>query len=1078
MKINLKKTVYIFSLLILISLIISGSYVCIIWREVKSQIKDGVIEKTTFSESPVFYDDETTPIGVYFEKIHSKYVKYNTIPKIYIKALIASEDGNFFNHLGFDPKAIARAIISDIKARAFVQGGSTITQQTAKNVFKRQKRNLISKLKELIQGCILEYYYTKDEILEMYVNQFDVTGFGKGFGIAAEYFFDKKAEELDLVESAFIAGMVKGPSKYNPFTKTTDEGKEKALKNAKIRKDYVLKNMLDLNMISAEEYREAKEKEVPFKEGKVTYRLNVILDYIQGQLESDYFRDVLYEQGIDNIATSGIRVYTSVSQEMQEKSLKSIRHNLPLLDIRLSGYHPELFKEKYILKAGSYYTNHKSGMPFFATVKSIHLDKDKTELLLSWDNDETGLLKYQGIEDTCNAWAQWKYGYNYNSKTNYINEFIKFFHEGDQIPVFLSDPENRILELAPVPDLEGGVIILKDGMIKTMVGGYFNRHFNRAADAKRQLGSIFKPIVYAAALQLKWHSMDKLLNIRDAYVFENSPPYLPNPDHEPDSDEVSMIWAGVRSENLATIWLLYHLTDRLNTSEFRQVAETLGLSRREDESYNDYVRKIRDENGVIVNTAAIKQASFDNARESIESDLLFDANLTALENIKRLHFSIDSSGLDLDDENIRTILRYDFQRLTELNSAMKERLRDIQLAYTIYADNPSGLPDKLKDGLEHLYIIETDDARKRLAYITDHNSLKGKNFTKTAIDDLTEGKETILLDNIWIDDLVPSGIIDSIHTYMKDHYKELTSYSRYDMKVLCHIKDFRVLVNMMYVKQLAHEMGITSWLDPVLSFPLGPNAISILEGALAYQSIMNGTLKTFGNEFNNNMVPVIKRITDRDGETIWEYKPEIKEVLPKKVSSSVTEILRMVIEHGTGKSAKDAVKMELDFNDRKSGISIPCFGKTGTANRFTNSSFVGFVPGIDTATGEFKINDGYVISAYVGFDDNFPMKGKNFSIPGSKGALPIWIDSASGIADSREYKKGLNIADLVFLPHGQDLTADSTMEPFEVSVINGLPQDEKTSELTTVYSYKSRVHQIEEPERNFTPVSGEGNEPH
>ena len=109
-------------------------------------------------------------------------------------------------------------MIANIKAGRVVQGGSTLTQQTAKNIFVRQKRSYWAKLKELMQAILLERRYSKEEILEMYINQFFVTGFGKGLRIAAEYYFDKPAEELDLVESAFIAGSVKGPNRYNPFT--------------------------------------------------------------------------------------------------------------------------------------------------------------------------------------------------------------------------------------------------------------------------------------------------------------------------------------------------------------------------------------------------------------------------------------------------------------------------------------------------------------------------------------------------------------------------------------------------------------------------------------------------------------------------------------------------------------------------------------------------------------------------------------------------------------------------------------------------------------------------------------------
>jgi len=769
---------------------------------------------------------------------------------------------------------------------------------------------------------------------------------------------------------------------------------------------------------------------------------------------------------------------------MQEKSLKSIRHNLPLLDIQLSGLNPELYKERYIHKVGTYYTTHKSGMPFFARIDKINIDKENTNLSLSWSGNETGVLDYNGLKDVYAAWAKWKYGINYNKSINHIADFIKAFNEGDHVPVTLVDSSNNMLKLAPVPELEGGVVILKDGMIKAMVGGYFDRHLNRASYAKRQLGSIFKPIIYAAALQLKWHSIDKLRNSRDLFIFENTY-YLPSPDHEPKSDDVSMIWAGVKSENLATVWLLYHLTDKLNMSEFRQVVDVLNLNRGKNETYIDYVKRIRDKHGVIVNTNALKKAAFDNARKSIESDLLFESNLTALENINRLHFNIDHSRLDTADSNNLTLLRYDFKRLTELNSSMIEKLKDIKLAYTLYADNPSTLSNRMKDGLDHLFLIE-DDTGRRFSFVDNTITLKNKNYKKVTVKDFLGFEEKVMLEDIWIDDLIPSGIIDSLHSHIKNHYSELTSYSRYDIKVLSHIRDFKTLVNLMYVRQLAHNMGISTWLDPVLSFPLGPNAISILEGALVYQTIMQGSLNTMSlkNEFNKSMAPVINRITDRDGEIIWEYSPEPKEVLSKEVASSITEILRLVVKHGTGRKAKEAIKMTIDFDSGKMEVPVPCFGKTGTANRFTNSSFIGFVPGIDRLSGGFDINEGYVIAAYVGFDNNFPMKGRNFSISGSSGALPIWIDSARGVVDSQEFKKGLHIADLLFLSQREGLIADSNMVPFNVSKKTGLYKDnKKTGEniddnLTVVYSYINEDNQIQELERNFIPISGEHNVQH
>jgi len=128
---------------------------------------------------------------------------------------VAAEDGQFFYHFGIYLPGIVRSAIANFKAGRVVQGGSTITQQTAKNLFKRRARTYRAKFRELLYALRLEYRYTKEKILEFYVNQFYVNGNGLGLGVAALYYFDKEPAELSLLECAFIAGSVKRPSYYN-----------------------------------------------------------------------------------------------------------------------------------------------------------------------------------------------------------------------------------------------------------------------------------------------------------------------------------------------------------------------------------------------------------------------------------------------------------------------------------------------------------------------------------------------------------------------------------------------------------------------------------------------------------------------------------------------------------------------------------------------------------------------------------------------------------------------------------------------------------------------------------------------
>jgi penicillin-binding protein 1A len=158
-----KKKIFIISacLVFFIPVILLGFVFYDVTLDASTRIQRGAIDRIIASESPVYYDDGETPIGVFFEKTHRKYIHFSEIPKVFIKALIAAEDGNFFSHKGVDLKSTLRALIANIKSGKVVQGGSTISQQTAKNIFRREKRSYGTKLRELIQAFLLERKYTK-----------------------------------------------------------------------------------------------------------------------------------------------------------------------------------------------------------------------------------------------------------------------------------------------------------------------------------------------------------------------------------------------------------------------------------------------------------------------------------------------------------------------------------------------------------------------------------------------------------------------------------------------------------------------------------------------------------------------------------------------------------------------------------------------------------------------------------------------------------------------------------------------------------------------------------------------------
>ena len=967
-------------------------------RETRERIQRGAIQSIIFSESPVFYDDGETVMGVFFERIHRRYIRYPNIPPQFVKALVAAEDKNFFTHPGFDVRAMARAMVMNLRQRRISQGGSTITQQTAKNVFKRERRSYRAKIKELMQALLLEMEYSKEEILEMYGNQFFVTGIGRGLGIASQYFFDKDAEKLDLVECAFIAGSVKSPNRYNPFTKKTQAEKEAALRLANRRKNYVLGNMLALNFITKEDFERAKAREVPFKQGKLGYRLNVVLDYIREQLESEYFQETLREQGIENIATSGIKIYTSINKEMQEGALRSLRTHLPLLNVKLAGYGGEAHKKRYLEAAEKTAGRSAGDLPFLCRITEIRNDRENPFVVVSWE-DGGGVIDFEGLRPVGEAWLKGSLGRWAVFDKRHVPDFLKNLSVGDIVPVqSLGAAGEKRLFLSEMPELEGGVIVVGRGMIKAMVGGFFDRFFNRAADAKRQVGSIFKPLVYTAALQLNWNTLDPLVNMPDLYTFQRTF-YIPKPNHEPEAEKVSMAWAGAKSENLATVWLLYHLTDHLNMSEFRQVMQLLGLDRKKHETYEAYVSRIRDRHGVLVDRDALMEAAFEEAKKEIEPDLIFSGHGNVIQTLRRLHFHIDPAELDPENPEEFQILRLSFSRLQRLHEDLRKKLVELREGFAHFTAALSSFYLEPQEGGE-VNVVYTDQPWPQLEPLVPEYR-----------PEILEGLEP---DDIRVDGIMPAGAMDLLQASTIKHFERLAALRRYDAEVLSKIGDFRRLVNILYVVRLSEELGFSTRLDPVLSFPLGSNAVSILETALAYEAMITGGVHPLDDGTAPGMVPIITKIVDREGKIVWQYRPRPKQVLSKRVSGLMANILRLVMEYGTGRSAKDAVRLALDVDEMTVHVPLPSFGKTGTANRFTNSSFVGFIPGPDGQSGRLDLENGYVIATYVGFDDNRPMRTDRISIYGSSGALPVWIDTANAVVNSPGFKLKLQIAELAF----------------------------------------------------------------
>lgn len=246
-------------------------------------------------------------------------VPIEDIPAFLKEALVATEDRNFYNHIGIDLKGIMRAIIKDIMAGEFVEGASTITQQLTKTLFLTPRKTLMRKIKEALLALQLERRYTKNEILELYLNQ---VYFGSGaYGVesAARIFFEKSVKELNLAESALIAGMPKAPSVYSPLINP-----ELAIK----RRNIVLKQMLQTDIINKKAYKNAiKEAMHPAASDLKSVKAPYFIGYIKKILEKSLSSSILYK--------GGLRITTTLAYNLQQNAEHAVARGLSALENRM-----------------------------------------------------------------------------------------------------------------------------------------------------------------------------------------------------------------------------------------------------------------------------------------------------------------------------------------------------------------------------------------------------------------------------------------------------------------------------------------------------------------------------------------------------------------------------------------------------------------------------------------------------------------------------------------------------------------------------------------------------------------------
>ncbi|MBW2466592.1 MAG: transglycosylase domain-containing protein, partial [Deltaproteobacteria bacterium] len=930
--------------------------------------------------------------------------------------------------------------------------------------------------------------------------------------------FNKPASELDDLESAFIAGSVKRPNYYNPFIQENQEMAALAMERAKQRAGYVLRQMLKLRMISSSQYEKYMQRDIAFEQGKMFFPLNTLMDFVKSGLSLPEVEEALAAHGIDNISTSGIKIFTTVDKDLQERAFYGLRKELSRLSIRLNGYVHEEVQEFYgtLTKAGDL-DLHETGF-LMGRISAVDISDEPSITVslgkLGGKQNLTGTIDRSGILPVIDSLVKWEKQRWTQSQPDDLKRFLEGLNVGDRIFVSVREIDRInntiLLDLEKYPRIQGGVVALKDGVIHAMVGGMENHFYNRAVAAKRPMGSVIKPLVYTAALQLGWNSIDALDNERNLFVYQKQA-YFPRPDHESPHKQVSMNWAGVHSENVATVWLLYHLCDQLIPAQFKELISHLDLDRREYESHAGYRRRLRDTLGILIDKEQLYRAAFRQAVINLEPDMIFSGKLEEYRYLKKMHYGADFADfrkelrfLEGAAYDSTTRRQFDARKERKIREQILRNnylehmalLREIEfLRNSLFGQQATGYDQISPNLLGSFYLdMKTD----HIIYATKPDE-EGfwqplgpadirKRLHPLSLARFRENFQNDFWDNIFIEGRVSCSTMKILNKYVQTEYEQLASLPPYSFEVLSRIPDFRVLAGLRYVTALGKALNIRSQLEPVLSFPLGSNVISLLEAAWAYQAITIGHVTRSGTDDSRDELAIIDHIENADGETIFVPGKKNIRVVDARTNLMICDILRNIVKFGTGRYADKNIRLhsfdpEVEQQLRQFNMPVPVIGKTGTANRFTNSAFAGVIPGPHEDKTGFAVQNGYTLTAYVGFDNNDPMVRRSTHITGSSGALPVWTRMANDILIEKDFGDQLDLVDLAFSV--DPLTGESGLRLIQPdleqkSIIvdsgNGLPLDKLNNEGATdspegkVLTFGTLLPSGElEPVRSFQP---------
>lgn len=425
------------------------------------------------------------------------------IPSDLLHAFLAIEDTRFYEHPGIDFIGISRAVVSLIATGEKKQGASTITQQVARNFFLSREKRFSRKIREIVLAWRIEQLLSKDEILALYLNKIPLGYRSFGVGAAAAVYYGKSVDQLTLPEMAVIAGLPKAPSRLNPIYSP---------ENAKNRRNVVLRRMYDVGFISQEAYLDASSAPITasYHGPKIELDAPYVAEMVRQEMVDRYGEETAY--------TQGFHVYTTVNSQQQRAAKDAVVTNLLNYDLR-HGYRGPL--------ANPWVEHDTDGelvlAPSWSDEQIINYLKPFKQydplsvafVLGTTENNQASVM----LKDGSRAMIEWQ-------GMAWARRYIDDKHQGPVpqgvseilIPgdvVMVREDEQGQFVLSQLPTASAALVALhpNDGAIKALIGG-FNYHqsqFNRAVQAKRQIGSNIKPFIYSAALSLSHKTLGSLV---------------------------------------------------------------------------------------------------------------------------------------------------------------------------------------------------------------------------------------------------------------------------------------------------------------------------------------------------------------------------------------------------------------------------------------------------------------------------------------------------------------------------------------------------------------------------------------